>query len=638
MRIPFRFVITVLLMMSAMWANASAIDIDDVPVISMKYHIQALQDPESQFSIENVLTRSDEFTSVDVYPAQGYTRDTYWFRIPVSRALQVPEQWVLKLNPAYLDHVTVWVSHEGQLTPASKIGRLDDGGAGYILSDALQTQLMIPAGHSWIYFRIQTVTTLTMIPTLYQPDAFIRLNDKTTFKLGIVGGVMLIVFIFNMACWGLTRFGIYGLFSGYVGFGLLSILDGSGMLSGYFIPQWQLGSIRPLSIFLGFSWLFAFLFFRQMLVDKKRDWWIYRLYQLLYLTAIAEVIAGFAGGTAYSYVAEVIGPVGSTVTLLTLIPAFRMIFYSNKTSHKIQGLAFLPMAFYLTSNQLLTSGWVAPSLLNILGQTQGGMMQIVLLQVALLYRVRDLIGERNRAVEEAALVNEEVTRERAIREEQSRFLSMITHEIRTPLAVIDLAVQSVRVMDDKPDTFREVRYSRIQSAVKRMSTLLELGLKRDGFSSEIWEPDREVDLSSISRKAIREFPVDLQSRINFIPPTENIIVKGNSAALKLTFFNLVENALKYSRVEDGVQVSVGKTADDVFWQIDDRGEGVSQEQKGHIFERFYRAAEVSGKPGLGLGLFIAKQVIERHGGRIECLTSELGGACFRCIFPREYRS
>ena len=619
---------------SSAWASMPAVTIENQPVLSLKNRMEALEDSTRALEIHDVIEHADEFKTVDVYPALGFTRSAYWFRIPLSRPETAPQHWVLKLNPTYLDHVTVWVEQAGQIVQEKNLGRRDYENAGYILRDPMQTALELPLGNSWLYIRVKTVTTLTIIPALMQPDTFIQRNDKTTFKVGILAGIMLIVFVFNMVCWWLTRVNMYGIFGGYVGFGLLSILEGLDMLTSYFMSEWPFENIRPLSVFLGFSWLFGFMFFRILLVDKHQDWWIYRIYQALYLCAAVAILSGLLGGYSYSYVAEVLCPVTLIVLLVTLVPAFRMIFSGGSLAIKLQGIAYLPLAFYLSSNQLLIAGWMTPSMLNILGQTQGGMLQIVLLQVALLYRVRDLMKERNQAVDEAARVNEEVGRERAIREEQSRFLSMLTHEIRTPLAVIDLAVQSMRVLDDDPDTFRETRYSRIQSGVKRMSTLLELGLQKDDFSNEAWEPNDVVNLVDISRTAIAELPVDLVPRIEFTVHSDDVTVKGNGAALKLTFFNLVENALKYSGKNDRIHVSVGEAAGDVYWQVDDSGDGIPEEQRRSIFEKFYRAAEVSGKPGLGLGLYIANQVIKRHSGYIECLESSIGGACFRCSFPK----
>ncbi|WP_281647730.1 sensor histidine kinase [Parendozoicomonas sp. Alg238-R29] len=596
-----------------------------------KDRIQLLRDPQSLLKIDDIRKANDYFQNIDAYPALGYTRETVWFRLPIVRKQHARSEWVLKVNPSYLDSVELWLEQDGKILINKSIGRRDYGNSGYVVPDALQTLLDIPSGTSSLYMRVETATTLAMLPVFMAPDTFLQKSEKNSFRIGLIIGAMVFVFVFNCVCWWITKVGLYGLFAGYIGFGFFGLLEGAGIISSFYWSGWQYLTARPLSISLGFSWLFAYLFFLQLFVDKKKDWWLCYLYYALFIVAIAQIVSGVVGGNAYSYVTEVMTPLGITVTVLTLIPVWRLICNGQTGSQKLLGIAFLPHALFLIPNQLFVGGWLPPSLFSIFGQTQAGVLQIGILQVALLFRVKDLLQERKWALENADRVNAEVEREREIREEQSRFLSMITHEIRTPLAVVDMSVQSLRVLDGEPDEFRLTRYSRIQSAVKRMATLLELGLKKDDINGGIWQPDDVVDLTEISKKVISEFPVDQRGRIELGNPENGLSIKGNKAALKLTFFNLVENALKYSG-DKKIFVSTGSKPGKIFWQVEDQGQGIPKEQREKVFEKFFRAGEHSGKPGLGLGLYISQQVVQRHEGRLQCLESRLGGACFRCEF------
>ncbi|MGI9274032.1 MAG: sensor histidine kinase [Endozoicomonas sp.] len=264
-------------------------------------------------------------------------------------------------------------------------------------------------------------------------------------------------------------------------------------------------------------------------------------------TAVISIFSGFSAGYAYSYVAEALTALGMAATILTLWPIWNILRSNPSRTELALALAYIPHALFLIPNILFTSGLLPPSLFNMLGVVQGSMLQITLLQIALLFKLRDIQLERNQAVEKAIKADSALDRERQVRDEQSRFLSMITHEIRTPLAVIDMAVQSIRVLDgDIKDTAREVRYSRIQSAVKRMATLMELGLKKDGVAAKVWTPDDQVDLVQLSQNLHKDFPTDELTRIELDCQTGSAEMTGNTAALKLTFFNLVENALKYS--------------------------------------------------------------------------------------------
>jgi signal transduction histidine kinase len=107
---------------------------------------------------------------------------------------------------------------------------------------------------------------------------------------------------------------------------------------------------------------------------------------------------------------------------------------------------------------------------------------------------------------------------------------------------------------------------------------------------------------------------------------------GEAAALRRLFSNLVDNALRYGR---SAAVTVQCIGDDVVVDIDDDGPGVPEAERSIVFEPFYRAEASRSRAtgGAGLGLAIAKQIVEAHGGRIAIETSPLGGARFRITLP-----
>ena len=273
-----------------------AIELGDKNVYTMENAIEVLRDPDGRLSIDDVRQNSESFQLATPFPALGYTRDVVWFRMPVSRNENASAKWVLKVSPSYLDHVSLWLEQDGRLVSQASIGRRDYGDAGYVLPDALQTLLTIPSGQSFLYLRVKTATTLAILPTFMSPDEFLRTGENNSFRIGFVAGVIGLVFLFNLVCWWMTGIGLYGLFAGYVSFGVLGILEGAGIISTFFWEEWQYLTSRPLSISLGFSWLFAYLFFLQLLVDKKKEWWLPPFYYLLFVGALAQVVAGVMGG------------------------------------------------------------------------------------------------------------------------------------------------------------------------------------------------------------------------------------------------------------------------------------------------------------------------------------------------------
>jgi signal transduction histidine kinase len=116
-------------------------------------------------------------------------------------------------------------------------------------------------------------------------------------------------------------------------------------------------------------------------------------------------------------------------------------------------------------------------------------------------------------------------------------------------------------------------------------------------------------------------------------PTRLPRVRGDRERLKQVVTNLVENAVKYSQVGDEVEVSAWTENGRALVSVRDRGPGIPREQHGIIFEKFGRANVGGGKPGTGLGLFIARSIAEAHGGSLEVRSAAGQGATFTLELP-----
>ena len=120
-------------------------------------------------------------------------------------------------------------------------------------------------------------------------------------------------------------------------------------------------------------------------------------------------------------------------------------------------------------------------------------------------------------------------------------------------------------------------------------------------------------------------------------PTESVVGNWDEARIEQGLHNLLSNALKYSPPDTDVQVGMELQPHEVVIWVKDQGQGISEEEQAHIFDRFYRVTrnEKSGVDGLGLGLYIAHGIITRYGGRI-WVESELGkGSTFFVSLPLE---
>ena len=211
------------------------------------------------------------------------------------------------------------------------------------------------------------------------------------------------------------------------------------------------------------------------------------------------------------------------------------------------------------------------------------------------------------------------------------FVLAASHELKTPVAAIQAAAETVLVaLDDEPDVVREFS-GRILDNAMRMSRIVTdlLDLSRLESDTPRVEP---FDLADVLGEEVRRFGSSLPAVQFEAVPTP---IVGNPSDLALAFRNLVENAVRHTPEHGQVSTWVGSADGEALVVVADSGSGIPAADIPRIFERFYRvdAARSRATGGTGLGLAIVKHVAELHGGRVE-VESRLGeGSTFRLRVP-----
>ncbi|HVK67389.1 MAG TPA: ATP-binding protein, partial [Polyangium sp.] len=150
----------------------------------------------------------------------------------------------------------------------------------------------------------------------------------------------------------------------------------------------------------------------------------------------------------------------------------------------------------------------------------------------------------------------------------------------------------------------------------------------------------QVSLADLAREAVANAVMGLQKHtIEIVEPFEDVIVVADRSRLAQVLANLLDNAIKYSPSGGTVHVALSKHDGEAVLSVTDPGIGIPKEQQGMLFERYFRArnAPITSYGGLGLGLYICRDIVERHGGRI-WTESEVGrGSTFAVALPLEGR-
>mgnify|MGYP002801529824 FL=1 len=235
-----------------------------------------------------------------------------------------------------------------------------------------------------------------------------------------------------------------------------------------------------------------------------------------------------------------------------------------------------------------------------------------------------------------AAMNNLLVRMRDSYRQQARFVNDASHELRTPIAVIQGYANMLARWGSRDEKVLKESIEAIQHESEHMKYLVEqlLFLARgdsgktklnletvylDGLMEEIYEESLMIDENHIYR---------------FVKSEEKPGVQADSALLKQAVRILVDNAAKYTHEGDEIILSFGKTKDSGrYLQGQDTGIGMAEADVEHMFERFYRADEVRSRQGTGLGLAIAKWIIDKHKGYFEILSRTELGTRVRIILP-----
>ncbi len=218
---------------------------------------------------------------------------------------------------------------------------------------------------------------------------------------------------------------------------------------------------------------------------------------------------------------------------------------------------------------------------------------------------------------------------------QRRFAADASHELRTPLTSIVGYAQMLEEWGLRdPQTARE-GVAAILRESKRMQRLVEglLALTRgdEGAPLEI----EDHDLAAVAEEATRTAAGEKRLEVEYIPAKQPVNVPFDRNRIQQVAFILLDNALKYTPEGGKVTVTVRETDGWAELEVSDTGVGIPEDQLPLIFERFHRADPSRTAGGAGLGLSIARQVAEAHGGRIE-VESALGeGSTFTLLLPKK---
>jgi len=217
-----------------------------------------------------------------------------------------------------------------------------------------------------------------------------------------------------------------------------------------------------------------------------------------------------------------------------------------------------------------------------------------------------------------------------LNKQQNNFLLSVTHELKTPIASIKLIgetmIRRVLPQEKQVELMGNIleNANRLQDMTENMLTAMQMENNRYNIRKE------EINLSEIVNDVKHNFSIKnaIEGKIE-----EDIMYYGDPVLLKMTLNNLVENAIKYSD-NNPIELNLFRDSDSLFVEVKDRGIGIEPKFRKKIFKKFYRVQdeETRETKGSGLGLFIVKQAVEKHKGKISVTHNSPKGTVFTISF------
>ncbi|WP_343315402.1 sensor histidine kinase [Brucella sp. BE17] len=630
-------------------------------------NVSALTDSTFGLTISEVLRAEHQ---KDFYPSPtasfnyGFAKTAVWIKVSIPSDMN--GNGVLSFMPNFLDTVDIYVGAPGKAAKVSDFIKYEAGDHRPVLSSGISgiddaVALTFSAGKTTtVYIHVVNHNSVTQLS--------LRLEEENNHGRQLVtGGLLYGVWFGGMGTLFLTQL-VFFFFSRKAEYPLLA-LSTLGVIMIYF---GNLG-LSHVYLFRGFgagndafigvnAWsglaasALAYMHILNLRRYAPKMRWFY-----LFTAFSGLVGVGFAltGKTAQ------FGPYGS---MLSIVGVFVTVFLSLRqintegSASRLRAAAFFIMGVgaTLTMLQRLGLSWLPHWTFHAYGAAI--LFQTLLLTGSLVVRLRDLeirnwkmhkdaLRQSRTAERIAAHLVEERTKELvdarraaedALRAEiqsqlsQVRFLEVVSHQYRTPLAAIRSSVDSIELALPEGDDDNRSRISRIRRSISRLVELLEANLVRSRLQGPSYKPKMKIrEAASIVERAYLRAK-DLHGAeivFNVDDDAQAVKINADSGMLDLAIINLLDNAVKYSASRGAITLSLSLREPHVMIEVSDTGPGIPSEELPYIFDKLMRGSNAETIEGSGLGLFLVAKITEIHGGAVEAESSPGYGTRISLLLP-----
>lgn len=229
-----------------------------------------------------------------------------------------------------------------------------------------------------------------------------------------------------------------------------------------------------------------------------------------------------------------------------------------------------------------------------------------------------------------AYVFRSVRKQFRLQQQQQNFMMAVTHELKTPIAVARLNLETMQKYALDPEKQKKLIRTTLDETTRLNFLTNNILISSQLESHEYTISKEELDLSDLLKDCLQDFRNRFPDRIIKGEIDEDVTLMGDSLLLQILINNLLENAIKYSPREGEIMAILEKKGEQIDLQVIDQGPGIPAEERKKVFGKFYRIGNESTrkKQGTGLGLYLCSKIARDHNGDISVTNNKGGGSNF----------
>ncbi len=575
-------------------------------------HFEWLEDKSTRMTLADVQA-APGWALLPGMPNAGFTRSAVWLRLRLEQPVD-GNNWILSIDDTQLDEAQLHSPLADGRWSVQRAGRQVARSEWPLDSRTPALRLRLPPGQHDIYLRLQSQHTLSHTLRLHSLDGYLVQNSNEALLFGAYFGVYAVVIVLQLFFWVVAKDMLSGWYLLYSSMLLMVTLLRAGYLQVY------LGEHQPSVDLLG-----IFINLAPLAVVRLTAVW-------LELHRHAPRLNVLFQGGAYVMALLTTGmlllgnhvralQLGQILTVLWFSTSFIIAYWLWRRKVSEAGnylLVFGIIVFWIIVRLLRNLGLLPVNFLTDYALYIGSILHLLLLSLYFIHRYKAL---------QSNLENE-----RRSREEQKDFVNMVSHEFRTPLAIINTSIQQLAANLDAPAEKTLQRAQNIRNAIQRMNLLLDdyLSLDRLDTAQQALQT-RACDFYEVIEDAASDWPVGrVRLRLDKLPAR----FVCDPDLMRIVLRNLLANAVRHSPATSVVELDVaGQDDGHLRIRVQDQGEGIPAEELPHLFQRYFRGRASQGKPGAGLGLHLVQRIVQLHGGRIEVQSTVGQGTTFTLTLP-----